>query len=186
METICYQREEYIPYSAAILMFMPGINEIRRLHDLLVDHDIFGNAGAFQIHPLHSTISTENQSAVFELPPVGVRKIVIGEYVPLCQPSTSHIMVALSATNIAETGITIPDITCVIDSGKHREMRYARNFEPKILSNNNNPIAKVRRKAADQPPNRDIHRQEQCDSTTWASGTSSIRLVLSHIYKVPA
>ncbi len=28
------------------------------------------------------------------------------------------------ATNIAETGITIPDITCVIDSGKHREMRY--------------------------------------------------------------
>lgn len=28
------------------------------------------------------------------------------------------------ATNIAETGITIPDITCVIDSGKHREMRF--------------------------------------------------------------
>jgi len=28
------------------------------------------------------------------------------------------------ATNIAETGITIPDITCVIDTGKHREMRY--------------------------------------------------------------
>jgi len=27
------------------------------------------------------------------------------------------------ATNIAETGITIPDITCVIDTGKHREMR---------------------------------------------------------------
>lgn len=29
----------------------------------------------------------------------------------------------LAATNIAETGITIPDITCVIDTGKHREMR---------------------------------------------------------------
>ena len=28
------------------------------------------------------------------------------------------------ATNVAETGITIPDITCVIDSGKHREMRF--------------------------------------------------------------
>ena len=28
------------------------------------------------------------------------------------------------ATNIAETGITIPDITCVIDTGKHREMRF--------------------------------------------------------------
>ena len=32
------------------------------------------------------------------------------------------------ATNIAETGITIPDITCVIDSGKHREMRF--NYLP--------------------------------------------------------
>lgn len=30
----------------------------------------------------------------------------------------------LAATNIAETGVTIPDITCVIDSGKQREMRY--------------------------------------------------------------
>lgn len=30
----------------------------------------------------------------------------------------------IAATNIAETGVTIPDITCVIDTGKHREMRY--------------------------------------------------------------
>lgn len=30
----------------------------------------------------------------------------------------------LLATNIAETGITIPDITCVIDTGKYREMRF--------------------------------------------------------------
>jgi ATP-dependent RNA helicase DHX29 len=79
METICYQNEGYIPYSAAILVFMPGINEIRRLHDLLVDHEIFGSGDAFRIHPLHSTISTEDQGTVFELPPVGVRKIVIGE-----------------------------------------------------------------------------------------------------------
>lgn len=36
-----------------------------------------------------------------------------------------HISLKLyPATNIAETGITIPDITCVIDSGKHREMRF--------------------------------------------------------------
>ena len=34
------------------------------------------------------------------------------------------------ATNIAETGITIPDITCVIDSGKHREMRF--NCFPRV------------------------------------------------------
>jgi hypothetical protein len=36
------------------------------------------------------------------------------------------------ATNIAETGITIPDITCVIDSGKHREMRF--NYLPWSLN----------------------------------------------------
>ncbi|EEB87124.1 hypothetical protein MPER_15655, partial [Moniliophthora perniciosa FA553] len=57
------------------------------------------------VYPLHSALSSENQSAVFDIPPPGIRKIVI-------------------ATNIAETGITIPDITCVIDSGKHREMRF--------------------------------------------------------------
>ena len=37
------------------------------------------------------------------------------------QPGVRKIVIA---TNFAETGITIPDITCVIDSGKHREMRY--------------------------------------------------------------
>jgi ATP-dependent RNA helicase DHX29 len=33
------------------------------------------------------------------------------------------------ATNIAETGVTIPDVTCVIDTGKHREMRYVSERE---------------------------------------------------------
>lgn len=28
------------------------------------------------------------------------------------------------STNIAETGVTIPDITAVIDSGRHKEMRF--------------------------------------------------------------
>jgi ATP-dependent RNA helicase DHX29 len=30
----------------------------------------------------------------------------------------------VTATNIAETGVTIPDVTCVVDTGKHREMRF--------------------------------------------------------------
>jgi ATP-dependent RNA helicase DHX29 len=79
METICYQKQEYLSYSSAILVFMPGMNEIRRLHEALTEHEIFGNSDYFQIHPLHSTISTENQGAVFDFPPNGVRKIVIGE-----------------------------------------------------------------------------------------------------------
>ncbi|CBQ67989.1 probable DNA/RNA helicase (DEAD/H box family II) [Sporisorium reilianum SRZ2] len=103
LERVCMEKD-LEAYSAATLIFMPGLAEIRKCHDMLVDHPVFGGAG-FQLFPLHSTISSENQGAVFNVPPPGVRKIVI-------------------ATNIAETGITIPDITCVIDSGKHREMRY--------------------------------------------------------------
>ncbi|KAI0051742.1 P-loop containing nucleoside triphosphate hydrolase protein [Auriscalpium vulgare] len=105
LERICFQDPSYASYSAAILVFMPGIADIRRLNDLLTDHQRFGSPEEFVIHPLHSTVSSESQGAVFDAPPPGIRKIVI-------------------ATNIAETGITIPDITCVIDSGKHREMRF--------------------------------------------------------------
>jgi ATP-dependent RNA helicase DHX29 len=91
------------------------------MNDMLVEHKQFGDASLFRVLPLHSMVSTENQGAVFDIPAPGMRKIVI-------------------ATNIAETGgfslrelfcffltsapgITIPDITCVIDTGKHREMR---------------------------------------------------------------
>ncbi|KAI5124610.1 hypothetical protein M0805_004220 [Coniferiporia weirii] len=103
LETTCSD-SSVIHMSSAFLVFMPGLGEIRRLNDMLSEHPFFGS-DAFRIFPLHSMISSENQSAVFDLLPRGVRKIVI-------------------ATNIAETGVTIPDITCVIDSGKHREMRF--------------------------------------------------------------
>ncbi|CDO72377.1 hypothetical protein BN946_scf184977.g76 [Trametes cinnabarina] len=105
LERICFEDPDYASYSSAILVFMPGMGEIRRLNDILTDHRSFGAEDRFRIYPLHSTISSEQQGAVFDIPPPGVRKIVI-------------------ATNIAETGITIPDITCVIDTGKHREMRF--------------------------------------------------------------
>ncbi|TFY83774.1 hypothetical protein EWM64_g246 [Hericium alpestre] len=105
LERICLEDEAYFVYSQAILIFLPGIAEIRRLNDHLMEHPIFGSNQGFLVYPLHSTISSENQGAVFDIPPPGIRKLVL-------------------ATNIAETGITIPDITCVIDTGKHREMRF--------------------------------------------------------------
>jgi ATP-dependent RNA helicase DHX29 len=78
LEKICFEDPAYIPMSAAVLVFMPGLGEIRRLHDALTEHPHFGSE-AFRLYPLHSTLSSENQGAVFDIPPVGVRKIVIGE-----------------------------------------------------------------------------------------------------------
>lgn len=80
LEKICFEDKTYLSYSAAILIFMPGMGEIRRLNDLLADHKYFGSEDDFIIYPLHSTVSSESQSAVFDIPPYGVRKIVIGEY----------------------------------------------------------------------------------------------------------
>ncbi|PNS15386.1 ATP-dependent RNA helicase DHX36 [Sphaceloma murrayae] len=90
-------------FSKAILIFLPGISEIRQLTDMLGRHPAFSQG--WLIHPLHSTFTNEEQQAAFRVPPNGMRKIVL-------------------ATNIAETGITIPDVTCVVDTGKHKEMRF--------------------------------------------------------------
>ena len=95
--------QAYVDYSKAILVFLPGLAEIRRLFDLVSTHPTFRRD--WLVFPLHSTIATEEQERAFQTSPPGVRKIVL-------------------ATNIAETGITIPDVTCVIDSGKHKEMRF--------------------------------------------------------------
>ncbi|EUC49799.1 hypothetical protein COCMIDRAFT_1429 [Bipolaris oryzae ATCC 44560] len=102
VETVAYD-PQLSRFSSAILVFLPGIAEIRQLNDTLAGHPSF--KADWYVYPLHSTISSEDQQAAFLIPPPGVRKIVL-------------------ATNIAETGVTIPDITCVIDVGKHKEMRF--------------------------------------------------------------
>ena len=101
LETIATS-ESYRFYSKAVLVFLPGMAEIRRLSDMLKGHRTFTNG--WYIYALHSTIATDEQERAFLVPPPGIRKVVL-------------------ATNIAETGITIPDVTCVIDTGKHKEMR---------------------------------------------------------------
>ncbi|KAJ5117093.1 uncharacterized protein N7443_003003 [Penicillium atrosanguineum] len=90
-------------YSKAILVFMPGLAEIRRLNDEILAEPTFQRG--WIVHALHSSIASEDQEKAFNVPPEGTRKIVI-------------------ATNIAETGITIPDITAVVDAGKEKMMRF--------------------------------------------------------------
>ena len=80
LERVCLEDAEYAPYSSAVLVFMPGMGEIRRLNDLLAEHPVFGSEDHFKVYPLHSTISSEQQGAVFDIPPPGIRKIVIGSF----------------------------------------------------------------------------------------------------------
>lgn len=82
----------------AILVFVPGWEQISTLHKILNKDMMFSSANC-KIIPLHSLMPTMNQKEVFNKPPPGVRKIVI-------------------ATNIAETSITIDDVVFVIDCGK--------------------------------------------------------------------
>lgn len=96
-------KPELSQYSKAILVFMPGLAEIRRLNDEISSDPTFEKG--WVVHALHSSIPSEDQEKAFLVPPEGMRKIVI-------------------ATNIAETGITIPDITAVIDTGKEKTMRF--------------------------------------------------------------
>ncbi|XP_038624544.1 ATP-dependent DNA/RNA helicase DHX36 [Tachyglossus aculeatus] len=88
----------------AILVFLPGWDNISTLHDLLMSQVMF-KSDRFIIIPLHSLMPTVNQTQVFKKTPPGVRKIVI-------------------ATNIAETSITIDDVVHVIDGGKIKETHF--------------------------------------------------------------
>ncbi|XP_006185739.2 ATP-dependent DNA/RNA helicase DHX36 [Camelus ferus] len=88
----------------AILVFLPGWDNISTLHDLLMSQVMF-KSDRFLIIPLHSLMPTVNQTQVFKRTPPGVRKIVI-------------------ATNIAETSITIDDVVYVIDGGKIKETHF--------------------------------------------------------------
>jgi len=90
---------------AAVLVFLPGLMEITKVHERLSRTEMFGNASRCLVLSLHSVLSGDDHAKAFERPRTGVRKIVL-------------------STNIAETGVTIPDIVFVVDSGKAKSQRY--------------------------------------------------------------
>ncbi|KAG2237503.1 hypothetical protein INT48_005539 [Thamnidium elegans] len=94
-----------VPDKGAILVFLPGMNEIRKIYDLVSSHSLFGDPKKFLLIALHSALSSEHQEKAFDIPPDGIRKIVF-------------------STNIAETGVTISDVTVVIDTGMAKVVSY--------------------------------------------------------------
>ncbi|KAI9364518.1 P-loop containing nucleoside triphosphate hydrolase protein [Zopfochytrium polystomum] len=94
-------------FTGSILVFLPGIAEIRRLYDRLTAEGLRSNqfGPGLWVLPLHSMLGGSDQSRVFQPAPTGKRKVVL-------------------ATNIAETGITIPDVVYVIDTCRAREVSY--------------------------------------------------------------
>ena len=83
-----------------VLCFLAGAPEIRRaigdLQSRLAGSDV-------QILPLHGSLESDEQDAV--LRPASRRRIIV-------------------ATNIAETSLTVPGVTAVVDTGLHKVSRY--------------------------------------------------------------
>ncbi|KAI9695241.1 MAG: hypothetical protein M1820_008760 [Bogoriella megaspora] len=97
-----------ITSGGAILVFLPGIQEIQAVEDLILGKSPLGvnfsNGIKFRVFKLHSSLR-DSQSEVFRSLPAGCRKIIL-------------------STNIAETSITISDVQYVVDTGKLREKGY--------------------------------------------------------------
>ncbi|XP_065363146.1 putative ATP-dependent RNA helicase DHX57 [Calliphora vicina] len=97
------------PREGTILIFLPGLQEIQSVHEALCDSAMFGpRSNNYILVPLHSTLSSDEQAAVFRPAPKGKRKIVL-------------------STNIAETSVTIDDCVFVIDYGLMKEKRFDSN-----------------------------------------------------------
>lgn len=85
-----------------VLVFLPGIKEIIVLASEVRKRM---DAKRWIVLPLHSALSVEEQQRVFDVAPLGARKVIL-------------------ATNIAETSITIDGVRFVVDSGKVKEMGF--------------------------------------------------------------
>jgi len=88
-----------------VLCFLPGEGEIRRAQEALADGGALrGVAAAVDVLPLYGNLPKEDQDRIFA--PSQRRKVIL-------------------STSIAETSVTIPGITCVVDSGLMRVPRFS-------------------------------------------------------------
>ncbi|GEQ72968.1 hypothetical protein JCM33374_g6656 [Metschnikowia sp. JCM 33374] len=90
--------------TGSILIFLPGIMEISRCIKK-IEQKYSDSGKSCWCLPLHSALSSKDQTRVFKNPPRNTRKVVV-------------------STNIAETSITIPDCVVVIDGGRSKSMFF--------------------------------------------------------------
>ncbi|XP_061854824.1 ATP-dependent RNA helicase TDRD9 [Colius striatus] len=76
----------------SVLVFLPGVCEISYMHSRLSKI----RKQRWQVYPLHSSVTLEEQSNVFVASLPGYRKVIL-------------------STNIAESSVTVPDVKYVID-----------------------------------------------------------------------
>lgn len=102
------------PHNGAILIFLPGLGEISQLMTKLQDESEF--ATRWWVLPLHANLPPEEQQTCFQtdLPPGCTRKIIC-------------------STNVAETSVTVPDVTCVIDTCRERRTQVDRYSNTPML-----------------------------------------------------
>lgn len=90
--------------SGSILVFLPGVGEIRRVAERLAPLQ----SDSILLAPLYGNLSSQKQDEAIQPAPNGMRKIVL-------------------ATSIAETSLTIEGIRVVIDSGQQRRAVFNPN-----------------------------------------------------------
>ena len=112
VETLLHiqNNDTYKHTQGAVLIFLSGVAEITTLKNILISNRQFSsnskNSNNYIIRTLHAGLSMDEQSLAFETPQgSNTRKIVL-------------------STNIAETGVTIPDVVFVIDTLSVKEIRY--------------------------------------------------------------
>ncbi|WP_348648021.1 ATP-dependent RNA helicase HrpA [Brachybacterium sp. Marseille-Q7125] len=114
-----------------MLVFLPGEREIREISDALTAHLSRGTRGRsalpVEVLPLFGRLSAQDQQKIFSPPKAGTyRRIIL-------------------STNVAETSLTVPGITYVIDSGLARISRYSQRTKVQRL-----PIEPISQASADQ------------------------------------
>ena len=85
----------------SILVFLPGVGEIERAERTINQKRI----SSVSVLPLHGGLQPDKQNQIFDPAPTGITKVIL-------------------STNVAETSITIPDCTLVIDSCKEKQSSF--------------------------------------------------------------